>query len=165
MPHDAPAPIVPLDLIHDASRRSGDRSSPGPHHGPDGPTNHRASRGADRRAGALLPGGAGSSQETQGCNKDELLHERPPCDLNHDHQVNSVKAGQFASQIGDDATEPESLEAWRSISPLLRHRTCFVEWNAWNIRLCRRLTWINKNQEWVACAAELRDKRPNISRE
>ena len=109
-PYNAPAPIVPLDLIHDASGRSGDRSSPGTHHGPDWPTNHRASRGANRRAGALLPSGAGSSQETQSCNKHELLHKRPPHDLNHDRQVDFVKAGQFAIQTGDDPTEPEPLK-------------------------------------------------------
>jgi hypothetical protein len=76
-PYNAPALIVPLDLVHDASGRSGDRSSPGTHHGPDRPTNHCAGRGAKRRAGALLPRGAGSRQETQSCNRDELLHKRP----------------------------------------------------------------------------------------
>ena len=154
-PYNTPAPIVSLDLVHDASRRSGDRSSPGTHHGPDWPTNHRAGRGANRRAGALLPSGAGSCQETQSCNKHELLHKHPPHDLDHDHQVNFAKAGHFAIQIGEDGTELESLEAWRSISLLLRCQTCFVGRNAWNLRLCRRLTWVNKNQERLACAAEL----------
>jgi hypothetical protein len=110
-PYNAPTPIVPLDLIHDPSGRSGDRSSPGTHYGPDWPTNHRAGRGANRRTGALLPGGAGSSQETQGCHKHELLHEHPPHYLKQDLQVNFVKAGQFARRIGDDATEPEPLKA------------------------------------------------------
>jgi hypothetical protein len=110
-PYNAPTPIVPLNLIHDASGRSGDRSSPGTHYGPDWPTNHRASRGANRRTGTLLPGGAGSSQETQGCHKHELLHEHPPHDLNHDRTVNFVKVGQFARRIRDDATEPEPLKA------------------------------------------------------
>jgi hypothetical protein len=110
-PYNAPTPIVPLDLIHDPSGRSGDRSSPGTHYGPDWPTNHRAGRGANCRTGTLLPGGAGSSQETQGCHKHELLHEHPPHDLSHDRQVNFVKAGQFARRIRDDATEPEPLKA------------------------------------------------------
>jgi hypothetical protein len=139
-----------LNLVHDAPRCASDRSSPGTHYGSDWPTNHRAGCGANRCAGTLLPGGASSSQETQGCNKHELLHERPPHNLNYEHKVNFVKAEQFASQIGEDATEPVLLEVWRSLPLQFRHQTCFVERNVWNIRLCRRLTWINKNQERVA---------------
>jgi hypothetical protein len=138
-PYNAPAPIVPLNLIHDASGRSGDRSSPGTHHGPDWPTNHRAGRGANRRAGALLPGGAGSSQETQSCNKHEFLHEFPPHGLSDARQDNTVKAGQFGSQIREDPIGPELPEAWRSLSPLARGYTCYVEQNAWNIRRSRPL--------------------------
>jgi len=63
-PPNAPTLVVALDLVHDAARRASHRPGPGADHGSDWSAHHRAGGGTDRRAGALLPGGAGPGQET-----------------------------------------------------------------------------------------------------
>jgi hypothetical protein len=79
-PHDPTAPVVALDLIDNATGGSGHCTGSGADHSPDRPSDHCASRGANRRAGGLLARGAGTGQETQGCHEHQFLHELPPTD-------------------------------------------------------------------------------------
>jgi hypothetical protein len=60
-PYGAPALIVPLNLVHDAARRTCHRSGPGTDDSSDRTANHRPSGGSNGRAGGLLSGRAGAS--------------------------------------------------------------------------------------------------------
>jgi hypothetical protein len=71
-----------------------------------------------------------------------IFHQRK---LHRGAPIGAFNKREVAS--GHRARAAQGLEI---IPPLLRRQTCFVERNAWNIPLCHRLTWVNKNQEWAA---------------
>jgi hypothetical protein len=92
--------VVALDLVYDAAGCASHRAGPSANHRSDWSAHHRSGSGTDCRAGALLSGGAGPGQETQGCNERELLHRSPPCGLSDDHWDNSARTGQFEGRTG-----------------------------------------------------------------
>jgi hypothetical protein len=110
-----PPLVVALDFIHNSARRPSHGSSPGTYYGSNRAANNCASGRPNSRAGRLLPGGTSASQETEGCNKRELLHELSPTSLIPGHPYNSSTAGQFGRRTEEKGKTPQDwLDEFRS---------------------------------------------------